>query len=287
MPCAENSSCEENRERRGKRGKMELKICHLYPEVLNLYGDRGNIQCMKKRLEWRGIDCSVDYVGIGDENSLGEYDLFFIGGGQDFDQEVLMEDLRLRKSAQILDAIEDGKTFLCICGGYQMMGHYYKTPEGRICRFLGAIDFYTVGGSRRMIGNYAFRLGDESGGSTVVGFENHSGRTILGKGVKPLGIVRRGYGNNGKDKTEGVRYRNAFCTYSHGPVLPKNPAFADVILETALRRKYGSCSLEPLEDSFEKKAHGTVLRRVLGRKIIETARKTPADHSRPRDTSAS
>jgi CobQ-like glutamine amidotransferase family enzyme len=143
-----------------------------------------------------------------------------------------------------------------------MMGHYYETADGGKCEFLGAIDFYTVGGKKRMIGNYAFRLGDESGGSTVVGFENHSGRTRLGSGVRPLGKVLKGYGNNGKDKTEGVRYRNAFCTYSHGPVLPKNPAFADTLLETALRRKYGACTLELLLDQFENLAHDSVLKKI-------------------------
>ncbi len=248
----------------GRRNeKMELKICHLYPEVLNLYGDRGNIQCMQRRLQWRGIDCKVESAGIGEEKDLTRYDLFFIGGGQDFDQEILLEDLRLRKGGEIRAALEDGKTFLCICGGYQMMGHYYKTQEGHVCPFLGAIDFYTVGGSKRLIGNYAFDLGPESGGSTVVGFENHSGRTYLGKGIQPLGTIRRGFGNNGEDKTEGVHYKNAFCTYSHGPVLPKNPAFADVLLQTALERKYGGCSLAPLQDGFERQAHDAVLRQVL------------------------
>ncbi|MDO5485939.1 MAG: glutamine amidotransferase [Sarcina sp.] len=241
---------------------MELKICHLYPDVLNLYGDRGNILCLRKRLEWRGIECRVDYVKLGDKNNLAGYDLFFIGGGQDFDQEILLEDLRTKKGPEIRTALEDGRTFLCICGGYQMMGRYYETADGEKCEFLGAIDFYTVGGKKRMIGNYAFRLWNESGGSTIVGFENHSGRTWLGKGVRPLGKVLKGYGNNGEDRTEGVRYRNAFCTYSHGPVLPKNPAFADYLIETTLRRKYGSCSLEPLQDKFENLAHDTVLKRI-------------------------
>ncbi len=143
---------------------MELKICHLYPDVLNLYGDRGNILCLQKRLEWRGIECGVDYVKLGDHNDLTGYDLFFIGGGQDFDQEILLEDLRVKKGPEIRAALEDGRTFLCICGGYQMMGHYYETADGEKCEFLGAIDFYTVGGKKRMIGNYAFRLGEESGG---------------------------------------------------------------------------------------------------------------------------
>ena len=244
---------------------MELKICHLYPEVLNLYGDRGNIRCLSKRLAWRGIDCQVDELKIGEQKSLSEYDLFFIGGGQDFEQEVLLGDLKAGKGDEIRSAVEDGKTFLCICGGYQMMGHYYQTHDGVKCEFLGAVDFYTVGSQTRMIDNYAFCLGEESGGSTVVGFENHSGKTYLGEGVSPLGRVLKGKGNNGEDGTEGVRYRNVFGTYSHGPVLPKNPEFADVLLQTALDRRYGNgtAALEPLEDRFEKLAHDTVLAGVL------------------------
>ncbi|MDO4621801.1 MAG: glutamine amidotransferase [Eubacteriales bacterium] len=240
----------------------KLKICHLYPEVLNLYGDRGNIRCLQKRLEWRGISCEVKKVGLGDKDPLTDYDLFFIGGGQDFEQEVLLEDLRSGKGASIKAAADDGKTFLCICGGYQMMGQYYETHEGVKCEFIGAADFYTQGGDTRMIGNYAFQLGKESGGSTVVGFENHSGRTYLGSGVQPLGTVMKGYGNNGEDQTEGVRFHNVFGTYSHGPVLPKNPEFSDWLLETALVRRYGRADLEPLEDAFERAAHDTMLERV-------------------------
>ncbi|MGN0363329.1 MAG: type 1 glutamine amidotransferase [Bilifractor sp.] len=241
----------------------ELKICHLYPEVLNLYGDRGNICCLQKRLQWRGINVQVERVGLGDQTDLSGYDLFFIGGGQDFEQEVLLKDLKSGKADAIRSAIEDGKTFLCICGGYQMLGHYYETADGVKCEFLGAVDFYTKGGSTRMIDNYAFTLGQESGGSTVVGFENHSGRTYLGEGVKPLGTVLKGCGNNGEDKTEGVRYKNVFGSYSHGPILPKNPEFCDFLLKTALERKYGSFDLEPLDDGFEKQAHDSVLAHVL------------------------
>ncbi|MDO4285535.1 MAG: glutamine amidotransferase [Eubacteriales bacterium] len=243
---------------------MELKICHLYPEVLNLYGDRGNILCLQKRLEWRGIPCEVTSLKIGEKADLSQFDLFFIGGGQDFEQEVLLGDLRAGKGAEIRAAIEDGRTFLCICGGYQMLGHYYQTADGVKCEFLGAVDLYTVGARERMIGNYAFRLGEESGGSVVVGFENHSGKTYLGQGVLPLGTVMKGYGNNGEDQTEGVRYKNVFGSYSHGPILPKNPLLCDVILESALTRKYGSASLEPLPDAFEVRAHETVLERVMG-----------------------
>ena len=246
---------------------MELRIAHLYPEVLNLYGDRGNIRCMTRRLEWRGIGCTVDELGIGAVHtgpagrSLAQYDLFFIGGGQDFEQEILLRDLKNGVADESRAAAADGKTFLCICGGYQMMGHYYETARGVRCEFIGAVDLYTVGGEKRQIGNYSFRLGEESGGSIVAGFENHSGMTYLGEGVRPLGTVIHGCGNNLKDDTEGVRDRNVFGTYSHGPVLPGNPAFCDTILATALERKYGKCELEPLDDRLELAAHEKAVKR--------------------------
>ena len=135
---------------------MELKICHLFPDILNLYGDRGNVVCMRRRLGWRGIDVSVSEVSIGTALKASDYDLFFIGGGQDFEQEVLLEDLKGGKTAEIKAAIEDGKTFLAICGGYQMLGAYYKTWDGQQCDFTGALDLYTVGHKDRMIGNYMF-----------------------------------------------------------------------------------------------------------------------------------
>ena len=240
-----------------------LKIAHLYPEVLNLYGDRGNILCLKKRMEWRGLDCEVTEIKIGDKASFKDYDLFFIGGGQDFEQEVLLQDLKAGKGDEIKSAIEDGKTFLCICGGYQMMGHYYETKDGEKMHFLGAVDFHTIGGSVRMIGNYAFRCTEEAGGSDIVGFENHSGRTYLADGVAPLGHILSGYGNNGEDKTEGIHYKNVYGSYSHGPILPKNPEFADHLIMTAMKTKYGSFDLEPLADVSEKKAHDFILKKVL------------------------
>ena len=242
---------------------MELKICHLYPEVLNLYGDRGNIICMQRRLADRGIESTVTALKIGDRADLTAFDLFFIGGGQDFEQEVLLQDLNSGKAQELRAAVEDGKTFLCICGGYQMLGHYYETYEGVRCEFLGAVDFYTKGSKVRMIDNYAFQLSEDLGGGTVIGFENHSGKTYLGEGIRPLGKILKGSGNNGEDKTEGVHYKNVFGTYSHGPVLPKNPELCDQILLSALVRKYGSARLEPLEDRLEKAAHDTVLERLM------------------------
>ena len=242
----------------------KLKICHLYPETLNLYGDRGNILCMERRLLWRGIGCETETLDIGEHKDLSGYDIFFMGGGQDFEQEVLLDDLRGRNGREIKAAVEDGKTFLCICGGYQILGSHYEMQDGTKCEFLGVIDLYTKGGKKRLIGNYAFRL-PEGANQTVVGFENHSGRTYLGSGASPLGHVVFGCGNNGKDRTEGVHYKNVFGTYSHGPVLPKNPFLCDRILRSALERKYGSCELEPLDDRIETEAHDSVLHRFKKR----------------------
>lgn len=234
---------------------MELKICHMYPDVLNLYGDRGNVLCMTRRLKWRGIDVSVTKLPIGDSRSLAGFDLVFIGGGQDFEQQVLLSDLHRGKDKEIKAAVEDGVTFLTICGGYQMLGSYYETFDGKRCDFIGALDLYTKGSVKRMIGNYKFRCSPSAGGSVVVGFENHSGKTWLGSGLEPLGKVLSGYGNNGEDGSEGAHYKNVFGTYSHGPLLPKNPELCDLILKTALERKYGSAELMPLDDSFELLAH--------------------------------
>ena len=241
---------------------MDLKICHLYPDVLNLYGDNGNLLCLQQRLAWRGIGSEVTRLPIGETADLTKFDLFFIGGGQDFEQEVLLEDLARGKAEAIKSAIADGKTFLAICGGYQMLGRSYTTWEGVTCDFIGAIDYTTVGEKERMIGNCAFRCGEETGCGVVVGFENHSGKTWLGKGVTALGQVLAGAGNNGEDGTEGVRYHNVFGTYSHGPVLPKNPAFADAILRTAILRKDPSFCLEDLDDRLEQAAHDYMLRRL-------------------------
>ena len=232
---------------------MELNIYHLYPDVLNLYGDRGNVLCMQRRLEWRGMQANIVNVPIGTKLDAKNCDLIFIGGGQDFEQEVLLDDLKGEKTAELKAAIEDGVPVLAICGGYQMLGQYYKTWDGQQCDFTGALDLYTVGSEQRMIGNYMFSC--EEAGCNIVGFENHSGKTYLGSGVRPLGRVLEGSGNNGEDGTEGARYKNVFASYSHGCLLPKNPKLADLILQTALERKYGACTLPSLPDTLETAAH--------------------------------
>ena len=241
---------------------MELQICHLYPDVLNLYGDQGNILCLRRRLEARGITAEITGVSIGQKADLSRFDLFFIGGGQDFEQEVLLDDLSAGKAADIRAAVEDEKVFLTICGGYQMMGSHYLTHDGIQCDFIGAVDLYTVGQPQRIIGNLMFNCTTENGGSTVVGFENHSGRTYLGPNCAPLGTVLSGYGNNGEDGTEGARYKNVFGSYSHGPILPKNPEFADFVLRTALNRRYGDVHLAEIDDRFENAAHNYMTARL-------------------------
>ncbi|MEG0662028.1 MAG: glutamine amidotransferase, partial [Anaerovoracaceae bacterium] len=158
-------------------------------------------------------------------------------------------------------AIDEEKVFLAICGGYQILGNYYKTWDGQQFDYMGCLDIYTEGHQDRMIGNYMFTC-DALGGEKIVGFENHSGKTYRGKGSLPIGKVLAGHGNNGEDGTEGVAYKNVFATYSHGPVLPKNPKFCDLLLRKALERKYGEVALEALDDEFENKAHDYMVSRL-------------------------
>lgn len=238
----------------------------MYPDVLNLYGDRGNVICMLQRLEKRGIDAQLVELPVGERAGITGSDLIFIGGGQDFEQEILLSDLSGEKTANLKAAIEDGVPLLAICGGYQMLGHYYETHTGARFGFTGLVDFYTVGDVKRMVGDLMFVCDESSGGSTLVGFENHSGKTYLGSGLSPLGHVIYGYGNNGTDGTEGARYKNVFGSYCHGPMLPKNPEFCDRLLACALERKYGYAELAPLDDTIEHLAHNEIVRRLAKNK---------------------
>jgi CobQ-like glutamine amidotransferase family enzyme len=244
-----------------------LTVCHLYPDLLNLYGDRGNVIALRRRLEWRGIGAEVVPLSLGERFDPSRFDIVFLGGGQDYEQQIIREDVVTLKGPAIKAAIEDGVVFLGVCGGYQLLGKYYRTWDGVQIDFLGALDLWTVGGKKRMIGNIVFECdflggGDPRADRKVVGFENHSGRTFLGGGVAPLGRVLKGCGNNGEDGCEGARYKNVFCTYSHGSVLPKNPAFADHLIAAALERRYpGSGPLPPLDDALEDLAHRTTAKR--------------------------
>lgn len=236
---------------------VSIRIGHLYPDMLNLYGDRGNIIVLTQRMKARGIEVHTEQITMGKSFRADDYDILFIGGGQDFEQDVLLDDLKKGKDTEINKAIHNGTVMLAICGGYQMLGKYYKTYDGKMLEYMGALDFYTEGREERMIGNYAFRTKE---GIEVVGFENHSGRTYLGNGAEPLGTVIKGCGNNGEDKTEGVRYKNTFGTYSHGPVLPKNPQLADLLITKAIENRYGKAELAPLDDKLEALAQKQVMK---------------------------
>lgn len=245
-----------------------LKIVHLYPDLLNLYGDKGNIITLSKRLEWRGINFEIDEITIGEHNKkFSDYHLFFIGGGQDSGQEPVAKDLKLRAN-EIKHCIESGAVVLGICGGYQLMGLSYESSEGIIMEGVGAIDVETKAPSKlknkfqdRLIGNVCAELLLDLTPKTLVGFENHSGRTyISGDKTKPLAKIIHGFGNNAEDGFEGAQYKNLFGTYLHGSLLPKNPHFADEILRRALEYSGHSYlkenpSLRPLDDSLELAAH--------------------------------
>jgi hypothetical protein len=242
---------------------MKLHICHLYYDILNLYGDNGNIRTMQKRLAWRGIDSQITQLSFGEVNREDQYDIIFIGGGQDFEQEILVKDLFQYKADWLKEEIEKGTVILGICGGYQMLGKYYEAADGTKVDFLGGIDVYTTASDKRMIGNFIYEHESDAGETyRIVGFENHNGQTWLGESVKPLGKIIKGYGNNGEDGTEGARYKNVFATYSHGPLLPKNARIADELLEIAYQRKYGE-KLPPLEHAMEDAAMEDAIRQII------------------------
>ncbi|EJO5349553.1 type 1 glutamine amidotransferase [Clostridium botulinum] len=238
---------------------MELNICHLYPDLLNVYGDIGNILVLKYRAEQRGIKINVFNISIKDNFPIDEYDITLFGGGQDYEQSIVSKDMIETKKDALTEYIEKGKVLLAICGGYQLLGKYYTTPEGEKLDGLDILDIYTEGGDTRFIGNTVIK--NEEFNETYVGFENHSGRTYIGD-LKPLGKVIAGYGNNGEDQQEGCIYKNTFCTYFHGSLLSKNPELADRLLSTALKNKYGEdIELEPLDDSLEIKAKEFIVTR--------------------------
>jgi lipid II isoglutaminyl synthase (glutamine-hydrolysing) len=247
----------------GPMDNLTLRICHLYPDLLNLYGDRGNILTLQRRCEWRGIGCDVRLVSLGQAFDAAEYDLVFLGGGQDYEQNLLHRDFLEQKGPAIRAAIEDGLVFLCICGGYQMMGYYYEEQDGHRIDCLGALDLWTVGRPERLIGDTIYRsdfLAARGLDPQLVGFENHSGRTYLGPAVQPLARVVKGSGNNGQDQGEGAIYKNVYCTYSHGSFLPKNPDMADLLIYSALARRFtGLEPLAPLPHQFEDNARRVLL----------------------------
>ena len=241
----------------------DLAICHLYPDHLNIYADRGNIAVLRYRCERRGIEFTVAGCGPGDP--LPEADLFYLGGGQDRDQVAVAGDL-VGKAGALRSAVEDGAAVLAVCGGYQLLGHGYRGHAGDDMPGTGLVDLETEAGPTRMIGNIAIRCELDPGEPhTVVGFENHAGRTHLGAGIEPLGRVLHGNGNNGSDGGEGVRAGRVIGTYIHGPLLPKNPWLADWLLCASLERRHGRVHLDPLDDALELEAHRVAERIAAGR----------------------
>jgi CobQ-like glutamine amidotransferase family enzyme len=234
---------------------VDLRLCHLYPDLLNLYGDRGNIATLRRRAQWRGIAVRLVEARLGERIDPQESDLFFIGGGEDRQQALAAPDLREVKGAALRDAVAGGAAVLAVCGGYQLLGHYYRPAEGPDLLGLGLLDLHTVHpgpGARRLIGNIVIAVA--TAGVRLVGFENHGGRTHLGSGARPLGRVVAGFGNNGEDGTEGAVWETVYGTYLHGPLLPKNPWLADRLIHLALRRRYGDVTLATLPDDEEHRA---------------------------------
>lgn len=234
-------------------GDRKITIVHLYPDLMNIYGDRGNVIALKQRALWRNIDVEIASVSIGDQLPKNR-NLYFFGGGQDKSQIAVAKDLpRLAKT--IKNDIENGVPALTICGGYQLFGHFYQDQNGKKIKGISVFDAYTVADSKRMIGNIKIKTDIIAPGVIILGFENHSGQTFLGKNMKPLGRVLKGYGNNPRQKIEGSVYKNAIGTYLHGSLLPKNPKITDWLLEKALKRKYPNFELSPLDDNLEEKTH--------------------------------
>lgn len=229
---------------------------------MNIYADRGNIIALNRRCGWRGIETSVDEFGLGETPAWADYDFFYLGGGQDREQLLVCRDLS-GKGAGLIEAVEGGAVLLSICGGYQLLGDYYRTGAGETMEGVGLFKAHTVAGNRRLIGNVVVESHVGGLGMILAGFENHSGKTYLDEGQKPLGRVVTGYGNNASDRTEGIIYKNAIGTYMHGPLLPKNAAFTDYLIRRALGRRSGSeVALEPLESNFEDAAHRVAVRKT-------------------------
>lgn len=238
--------------------KLKLTIAHLYPKLLNIYGDFGNVLALKRRCEYRNIDCEVVSVNVGDEIDIEKNDIYFIGGGQDKQQIEVSEEMQNRKEV-LTQVANDGRVFLAICGGYQLLGKYYQPHDGEKLLGIGVLDAYTVAGDTRFIGNVTAET-DFLEPKTLVGFENHAGLTYLEEGTVPLAKVVVGNGNNSKDGGEGARKNNVFGTYLHGSVLPKNPHFTDYLIKTALEVKYQKpIELEKLDDTIEMNAHNNLI----------------------------
>lgn len=233
-----------------------IQLLQLYPKDMNIYGDWGNTLVLMRRLEWSGYTVELMEYNPGD-TFPADVDLIVGGGGQDSGQDAIQQDLQ-NIGPKLIELANQGVPMLMICGMYQLFGNFFKTRQGEIIKGIGLLDIETYGGAERLIGNIVTKsdlFGD------IIGYENHSGQTYLGKNLKPLGQVYRGAGNNGKDATEGVIYKNVIGTYLHGSLLPKNPAIADWLLEQAATRKSGDYSPNVIDDSFANTARNIAMTR--------------------------
>ena len=235
---------------------VRLTLLHLYPDLLDIYGDRGNVLALRQRAAWRGLDLACREASVGEALDFESIDLLCIGGGEDAKQALAAEDLGGR-APQLRAAVEAGLPVLAVCGGYQLLGDHYQPAGAERLPGAGVLDAHTVAGDGRLIGNV---VADSAEFGTLVGFENHSGRTWLGPGCRPLGRVRpgRGGGNNGRDGGEGALHHYCVGTYLHGAVLPKNPRLADFLLGAAVQRRHGARAAEALpalDDALEQAAH--------------------------------
>lgn len=239
--------------------KREINILHLYPDLLNLYGDKGNISSLAMRLKWRGIEANVITVLKGDEINLSGVDIVFLGGGSDKEQTIVAKMLN-DKCEEFKSYVEDGGVILATCGGFEMLGKYFETSDGRVDG-LGVLDFYTEYSDKRLISNVV--IDSPLCTQKIIGFENHAGRTIIGDCV-PLGRVLCGNGNDGTSGYEGVVYKNVIATHLHGPLLPKNPMLCDYILSCAMSKKYAKFEkLEAIDDVLENAANEYMLDKLL------------------------
>ena len=242
---------------------MVLKIGHLYPTLMSVAADRGNLYSIEKRCKWRGISTEVEQIFVRQTPDFTKYDLILLHGAADREMEIASLDIQ-GKAESLREAAEANVVFLSVCAGYQLLGHYYKPFKGPELKGVGLLDLYTDGGGTRFMTHMALECQfEETGTKVLVGYENHSGRTYLGPKAQPLGKVLAGWGNNGKDGVEGAIYKNVFGTYLHGPVLPKNPWLTDLLIQRALERRYGKVELTPLDDSTEDAAHDAALKLAM------------------------
>ncbi len=243
---------------------MKIRIGHLYPDYLNIYADRGNIAVLTRRAAWRGDEVELTTLSVGDTLESGAYDLLYVGGGQDREQALVAQDLGSKRDA-VLAAVADGAAMLAVCGGYQLLGRSYRDFHGVELPGIALFPLETVAGERRMIGDVLLECELEPGvRRTLAGFENHAGRTLLDPGAEPLGRVVAGFGNDGESGYEGCRVGRAVGTYLHGPLLPRNPWFADWVLAQALAHASGGepPELARLPDDLEAEAHAVSARRA-------------------------